>query len=92
MTTTIGGATAVKVEHSRLGEDDPTSRRLIEQILEKEEEHAEDLVTLLARLPEEQKKPGFQRPFGGRAHWRCRDPDIEFDRRCRSRIGRTGEP
>ena len=35
-----------------LGEDVPTSRRLIEQILEKEEEeHAEDLVTLLARLP-----------------------------------------
>jgi len=44
-----------------LGEDDPTSRRMIEQILEKEEEHAEDLVTLLARLPEEQKKPGLQR-------------------------------
>jgi len=44
-----------------LGEDDPTTRRLIEQILEKEEEHAEDLVTLLARLPEEQKKPGLQR-------------------------------
>ena len=44
-----------------LGEDDPTSRRLIEQILEKEEEHAEDLVTHLARLPEEQKKPGLQR-------------------------------
>ena len=44
-----------------LGEDDPTSRRLIEQILEKGEEHAEDLVTLLARLPEEQKKPGLQR-------------------------------
>ena len=34
-----------------LGEDDPTARRMIEQILEKEEEHAEDLVTLLARLP-----------------------------------------
>ena len=44
-----------------LGEDDPTSRRMIEQILEKEEEHAEDLVALLARLPEEQKKPGPQR-------------------------------
>ena len=44
-----------------LGEDDPTSRRLIEQILEKEEEHAEDLVTLLARLPEEQKKLGLKR-------------------------------
>ena len=43
-----------------LGEDDPTSRRLIEQIPEKEEEHAEDLVTLLARLPEEEKKPAFQ--------------------------------
>jgi bacterioferritin len=44
-----------------LGEDDPTSRRMIEQILEKEEEHAEDLVTLLARLPEEQKKPNLHR-------------------------------
>ena len=33
-----------------LGEDDPTSRRLIERILEKEEEHAEDLLTLLGRI------------------------------------------
>ena len=39
-----------------LGEDDPTTRRLIEQILEKEEEHAEDMVTLLARLPAGEKK------------------------------------
>jgi bacterioferritin len=34
-----------------LGEEDPTTRRLIERILEKEEEHAEDLVNLLDRLP-----------------------------------------
>lgn len=33
-----------------LGEDDPTTRRMIEQILEKEEEHADDLVNLLDRL------------------------------------------
>lgn len=33
-----------------LGEADSTSRRLIERILEKEEEHAEDLATLLARM------------------------------------------
>jgi bacterioferritin len=33
-----------------LGDRDPTTRRLIEEILEKEEEHAEDLATLLARL------------------------------------------
>jgi bacterioferritin len=31
-----------------IGEDDPTTRRLIEKILEKEEEHAEDLSSLLA--------------------------------------------
>lgn len=30
-----------------LGEDDPTTRRLIEQILEQEEEHADDLASLL---------------------------------------------
>lgn len=30
-----------------LGDDDPTTRRLIEQILEQEEEHADDLATLL---------------------------------------------
>jgi bacterioferritin len=30
-----------------LGQQDPTSRRLVEQILAKEEEHAEDLVSLL---------------------------------------------
>jgi bacterioferritin len=34
-----------------LGDGDPTTRRMIEEILEKEEEHAEDLSTLLARLP-----------------------------------------
>jgi bacterioferritin len=30
-----------------LGQDDPTSRRMMEEILAKEEEHADDLVTLL---------------------------------------------
>jgi bacterioferritin len=34
-----------------LGDEDPTTRRIIERILEKEEEHAEDLVNLLDRLP-----------------------------------------
>lgn len=33
-----------------LGEDDPTSRRLLEEILAKEEEHADDLASLLAGL------------------------------------------
>lgn len=33
-----------------LGEDDPTSRRLIESLLEVEEEHAEDLSSILAGL------------------------------------------
>jgi bacterioferritin len=33
-----------------LGNDDPTSRRMLEQILAVEEEHADDLVTLLEQL------------------------------------------
>ena len=33
-----------------LGEDDPTSRRLMEEILAKEEEHADDLANLLEDL------------------------------------------
>jgi bacterioferritin len=33
-----------------LGENDPTSRRMLEKILAKEEEHAEDMATLLAGL------------------------------------------
>src|SRR5262245_57740658 len=33
-----------------IGDKDPTTRRLLEDILAVEEEHAEDLVTLLARL------------------------------------------
>jgi len=33
-----------------IGDGDPTTRRVIEQILEKEEEHAEDLATLLGRM------------------------------------------
>ena len=33
-----------------LGNDDPTTRRLIEEILAKEEEHADDLAKLLVRI------------------------------------------
>ncbi len=33
-----------------LGDNDPTSRRLMEQILENEEEHAEDMKTLIERV------------------------------------------
>ena len=36
------------------GDDDPTSRRLMEEVLAKEEEHADDLVNLLEQLPEDQ--------------------------------------
>ena len=35
------------------GESDPTSRRLMEEILAKEEEHADDLVSLLKELGDE---------------------------------------
>jgi bacterioferritin len=38
-----------------LADKDPTTRRLIETILAKEEEHAEDLSSLIARLPAELK-------------------------------------
>jgi bacterioferritin len=34
-----------------LGSDDPTTRRMLEEILAMEEEHAEDLSSLLKRLP-----------------------------------------
>jgi bacterioferritin len=33
-----------------LGESDPTSRRMMEEILAKEEEHAEDMLSLLDRV------------------------------------------
>jgi len=36
-----------------LGDSDPTSRRLMEEILAKEEEHAEDMKTLLERIGKE---------------------------------------
>jgi bacterioferritin len=35
-----------------LGDKDPTSRRMLEEILAVEEEHAEELADLLAGLPE----------------------------------------
>jgi bacterioferritin len=38
-----------------LGDNDPTSRRLMEEILAKEEEHAEDMKTLLERVAGDQK-------------------------------------
>jgi bacterioferritin len=33
-----------------LADDDPTSRRMMEEILAKEEEHADDLAKLLVRI------------------------------------------
>lgn len=33
-----------------LGDDDPTTRRLMEEVLEAEEEHAADLVSLLGSI------------------------------------------
>src|SRR3954468_9310754 len=39
-----------------LGENDPTSRRVMEEILAKEEEHAEDLKTLMENIGEEEKQ------------------------------------
>ena len=33
-----------------LGDEDPTTRRLLEEILAKEEEHADDMAELLSRL------------------------------------------
>jgi bacterioferritin len=39
-----------------LGDDDPTSRRMLEQILAVEEEHADDLVTLLEQIGSHESK------------------------------------
>jgi bacterioferritin len=39
-----------------LGDNDPTSRRLMEEILAKEEEHAEDMGALLVRIGKEEKE------------------------------------
>ena len=39
-----------------LGDDDPTSRRMLEEILAKEEEHAEDMKTLLEAVGKEEKQ------------------------------------
>lgn len=41
-----------------LGVNDPTSRRLMEEILANEEEHAEEMKTLLESLGEPEKKKG----------------------------------
>jgi bacterioferritin len=35
------------------GDNDPTSRRLMEEILAKEEEHAEDMASLIDRVSKE---------------------------------------
>jgi bacterioferritin len=39
-----------------LGDNDPTSRRMMEEILAKEEEHADDMKTLLEAVGKEEKK------------------------------------
>jgi bacterioferritin len=39
-----------------LADDDPTSRRLMEEILANEEEHAEEMRTLLESIGKEEKK------------------------------------
>jgi bacterioferritin len=40
-----------------IGEDDPTTRRMLESILAVEEEHAEDLKTLIEALPHDARAP-----------------------------------
>ena len=47
-----------------LGDGDPTTRRLMEQILAVEEEHADDLLSLLADLEPQSPAPG-PGPLGG---------------------------
>lgn len=49
-----------------LGDEDPTTRRLIESILAKEEEHAEDLATLLQDIPRHEVH-GDKRTMASRA-------------------------
>ncbi|MDP9033775.1 MAG: bacterioferritin [Myxococcota bacterium] len=44
-----------------LANDDPTTRRLLEEILAKEEEHANDLADLLARIDGPDKARGMER-------------------------------
>jgi bacterioferritin len=39
-----------------LGDNDPTSRRVMEEVLGKEEEHAEDMKTLLDTISQEEKR------------------------------------
>jgi bacterioferritin len=47
------------VEMARwFGENDPTSRRLMEKILEQEEEHADDMATLLETMDGRPAAPG----------------------------------
>jgi len=38
-----------------LGEGDPTTRRLVEEVLAVEEEHADDLISLIEDLDKQQK-------------------------------------
>ena len=53
-----------------LGNDDPTTRRLMEEILANEEEHAEDLSTLLDQIGRkgEPAKPARERPDTAKHH------------------------
>ena len=53
-----------------LGNDDPTTRRLMEEILANEEEHAEDLSTLLDQIGRkgEPAKPAKARPAASTKH------------------------
>jgi bacterioferritin len=39
-----------------LGDDDPTTRRMLEELLANEENHADDLRTLLARLGADERE------------------------------------
>jgi bacterioferritin len=45
------------------GDNDPTSRRLVEKVLEQEEEHADDMATLLETL--DPRQPGEGGKQGG---------------------------
>lgn len=67
-----------------LGNDDPTTRRMFEKILAKEEEHAEDLASIIGSFD----KPVLAEP---RAAWK--DPPAQEEARAREAtipLGKTG--
>jgi ferritin-like protein len=72
-----------------LGDNDPTTRIAMEQILAKEEEHADDMKKLLETLGKDERLPQVPEELSRSSRWRYSALGVALESRCAARMCQT---